>query len=99
VNAPITAAAALALLAIGYALGRLRPARRISDWANWHRYGKRPTGLRYAAVWTVLSAENIGWLIAHPVQGRQAWKHRNDPTPPKSPPLQFRRLGHNTEEV
>jgi len=93
-----TTAAALAVLAAGYVLGRLRPARRISDWAHWHRYGKRPTGLRYAAVWTVLSAENIGWLLAHPVQGHRALKHQNDP-PPKSPPLQFRRVGHDTEET
>lgn len=76
-------------LAAGYALGRARPGHRVSDWANWNRYGKRPTGWRYAATWTVLSAENIGWLIAHPVRGWQAWQHRNDPPPPKSPPLQF----------
>lgn len=95
---PLTAMACVALLAIGYAVGRLRPARRVSDWANWHRYGKRPTGLRYAAVWTVLSAENIAWLVAHPVQGRRAWKQRND-SPPKSPPIEVRRVNRDTGEA
>lgn len=95
----VTVAAGVALLAAGYTLGRLQPARRVSDWAHWHRYGKRPAGLRYAAVWTILSAENIGWLITHPVQGRQAWKRRNDPPPPKSPPVQIPRVTRDTEEA
>lgn len=77
-----------ALIAAGYGIGRYRPARRTTDWAHWHRYGTRPAGLRYAAVWTVLSAENLGWLIAHPVKGARAWQHRNDP-PPKADPLRF----------
>jgi hypothetical protein len=98
VNALSAIAATLALL-VGYAVGRFQPARRVSDWAHWHRYGKRPTGLRYAAVWTVLSAENIGWLIAHPVQGVHAWKHRNDPPPPNSPPIEVRRVNRDSEEV
>jgi hypothetical protein len=79
------------LLAAGYALGRYRPAQRASDWANRQRYGHRPTGLRYAAMWTLLSAENLGWLLAHPRQGWHAWRHRNDPPPPRSPAVQVRR--------
>jgi hypothetical protein len=71
-------AAALALLAAGYAIGRVQPIRRAFDWANWQNYGRRPTGLRYAAMYAVLSAENIGWLIAHPRRGWHAWKHRTD---------------------
>ncbi|MFD1308996.1 hypothetical protein [Streptomyces kaempferi] len=86
-----------AILAAGYALGRARLGHRASDWANWQRYGSRPTGLRYAAMWTVLSAENIGWLIAHPVQGVHAWKHRNDPPPPRSPAPKIRRIDHDQE--
>jgi len=74
-----------AALAVGYAIGRARPGHRASQWAAWQRIGKRPTGWRYAATWTVLSAENLGWLIAHPVQGWRAWQHRNDPPPPRSP--------------
>jgi hypothetical protein len=82
---PLTAtAAALGLLAAGYAVGRYQPARRACDWANWQKYGK-PTGLRYAAVFTILSAENLTWLALHPIQGARACKHRNDPPPPRSP--------------
>ena len=90
-------AAALGLLAAGYGLGRLQPARRASDWANWQRYGQRPTGLRYAAVFIVLSAENLTWLALHPVQGARAWKHRNDPPPPRSPAVQIRRVNRLEE--
>jgi len=82
---------AVAALAVGYVLGRARPLRRISDWANWQKYG-HPTGLRYAAVWTVLSAENIGWLLAHPVRGWHAWQHRNDPPQACSAPIRVDRI-------
>lgn len=81
--------AAALLLATGYGLGRWKPLHRASDWANWQHYGKRPTGARYWAMWTVLSVENIGWLITHPVQGLHAWRHRNDPPPPRSPAPAF----------
>lgn len=83
---------AIALLAVGYALGRYKPLHRASDWAAWQSVGTRPTGVRYAAMYTVLSAENIGWLIAHPIQGWHAWKHRNDPPPPLSPAPKIRHL-------
>ncbi|WP_431784365.1 hypothetical protein [Streptomyces chumphonensis] len=76
-----------AALLVGYVLGRIRPARRTSDWANWQRYGTRPTGARYAAMWLVLSAENLVWLALHPVQGWHAWQRRHDPPPPRSPAL------------
>ncbi|WP_051790095.1 hypothetical protein [Streptomyces sp. NRRL S-1022] len=79
---------ALATLAVGYLLGRARLGHRLSDWANWQKYGK-PTGWRYAVMFTVLSAENLGWLVAHPVQGWHAWQHRNDPPPPRSPAPQY----------
>lgn len=84
-----------AALAVGYLLGRARLGHRASDWANWQRY-RRPTGLRVAAMWTVLSAENIGLLLTHPVQGWHAWQHRNDPPPPRSPAPQIRRLPDHT---
>lgn len=87
-------AAAVALLASGYAVGRYQPARRACDWANWQRLGtKKPTGLRYAAMYTVLSAENLTWLALHPIRGARAWKHRNDPPPPRSPAPAIRRIG------
>ncbi|MFD0035572.1 hypothetical protein ACFVJK_46865 [Streptomyces sp. NPDC127172] len=81
--------AAVLLLAAGYGLGRWQPLHRVSDWANWQRYGKS-TGARYWAMWAVLSVENIGWLLAHPVQGRDNWKHRHDPPPPPGPPVRIR---------
>ena len=83
--------AALAVLIVGYVLGRYRPVRRAVDWANWQAYGRRPAGARLWAVWVLLSAENIGWLITHPVQGARAWKHRHDPPPSRSPAVTFRR--------
>jgi len=88
-------AAAAALLTAGYAVGRYRPARRASDWANWQRYDRsvRRHSARWWVRWTVLSAENIGWLIAHPIQGWHAWKHRNDPPPPRSPAPKIRHIG------
>lgn len=63
----------------GYLTGRTRPAHRLSDWAAWQT---RPTGVRFAAVYTIRSVENIGWLLAHPVQGWRAWQTRNDPPVP-----------------
>lgn len=49
--------------------------------------GTRPVrhSARWWAMFTVLSAEDLGWLIAHPVRGWHAWQHRNDPPPPRSP--------------
>lgn len=76
---------AAALLAVGFALGRARIGHRASQWAAWQSVGERPTGPRWWLGYTVRSVENIGWLLAHPVQGWHAWKHRNDPPPPRSP--------------
>jgi hypothetical protein len=83
---------AVAAPAAGYALGRARLGHRAADWAAWQSVGKRPTrhSARWWAVWMVLSAENINWLIAHPVQGWHAWQHRNDPPPPRSPAPKIR---------
>jgi hypothetical protein len=81
---------AAAVLA-SYGIGRYQPGRRASDWANSRQYDRtiRRHSTRWWARWLVLSAENIGWLIAHPVQGWHAWQHRNDPPPPLSPAPQF----------
>jgi len=76
-----------AALAVGFALGRARLGHRASQWAAWQSVGTLPARrtVRFWAMFTVLSAENIGWLIAHPVKGWHAWQHRNDPPPPRSP--------------
>ncbi|MEU1800849.1 hypothetical protein [Streptomyces sp. NPDC019937] len=91
---PAALAVAAVLFTAGYALGRWRPARRASDWANWKKYhlAARRQGPVWWTVWLVLSAENITWLVAHPTQGAHAWRHRNDPPPPRSAPLRFRSL-------
>lgn len=86
----VVAAAAAGLLAAGYALGRLRPARRASDWANWRAYGS-PTGLRFTAVWAVLTIENVVLIVTHPVQCWHAWLHRNDPPSGRGPAATVRR--------
>lgn len=89
----MSAALLLAALVLGYLVGRLRPLRRTCDWANWQTYGRLVRrGPRWWVVWTVLSAENIAWLIAHPVRGWHAWKHRNDPPPPRGPAMQVARI-------
>lgn len=86
------ACAGLTLLAAGYALGRAQLGHRASQWAAWESVGRRPTGTRYWAMWTVLSVENIAWLLTHPRRGWHAWQHRNDPPPPRSPAVAVRRL-------
>lgn len=80
----MSAALACAIAALGYVLGRLRPVHRTLDWAEREGRG-RPTGFRRAAVWVLLSAEDLGFLATHPVRGWHAWRHRNDPPPPRSP--------------
>lgn len=86
--------AVIAALAVGYTLGRARLGHRASQWAAWQSVGTRPArhSTRWWGVWLVLSAENIGWLLAHPAQGWHAWQHRNDPPPPRSPAVEIRRV-------
>ncbi|MEW2393150.1 hypothetical protein AB0933_32795 [Streptomyces venezuelae] len=92
----------LALLAAGYALGRFRPYARLADWANWQvrfhlgRWSSRP---RQAVLFTLL-------LISDPTHTVDAWRHRRDPRPSRSPAVQFdpdwaakRRTAAGTEEA
>ena len=99
---PLTAAALGVLVGIGagYTLGRIKPAHRASDWANWQKYDQsiRKHSVRWWAVFVILSAENLTWIALHPVQARQAWKHRNDPPPPRSPAVRIRDTHTSTEE-
>ncbi|MFI5525015.1 hypothetical protein [Streptomyces platensis] len=77
--------AATALLAAGYALGRLRPHDRLAEWTNWQlgfhldRWTSRP---RQAALFALL-------LLTDPINTVRAWRHRNDP-PGRGPALTFR---------
>ncbi|MEH0586184.1 hypothetical protein QA942_19685 [Streptomyces sp. B21-106] len=86
-----TGLAALAILAAGYGIGRYQPAHRTSNWANRQQYDRhlRRHSPRWWAVVVALSADNIAWLITHPVQGWHAWQHRNDPPPPRSPAVRI----------
>jgi hypothetical protein len=83
----ILALAAIALLAVGYVLGRLRPYQRLGDWADWQlrfhldRWTSRP---RRAALFSLL-------LITDPVPAIDVWRHRKDPPTPRSPATQIRR--------
>ncbi len=85
----ITVFTILALPIVGYAVGRYRPLHRALNWAHWQQYDPHLTGWRKTAVWLLLSAENIGLLLLHPVQGWRAWQHRHDPPPPRSPAMTF----------
>ena len=89
----ITAAAALGLLAAGYALGRIRPYDRLADWADWQlrfhldRWVSRP---RQLALFLLL-------LITDPPRTIHAWRHRKDPPPPRSPAVRI--CGDAQEDV
>lgn len=82
---------ALGTLSLGYALGRWQPAAHALDWAM--REGRRqPTGPRYWTVWTVKSIDNLLWIARHPIKSLHAWRHRHNPPPPLSPPIQVRKI-------
>lgn len=78
-------ASALALLAVGYAIGRLRPYQRLGDWADWQlrfhldRWTSRP---RQAVLFGLL-------LVTDPVRTIDAWRHRKDPPPRRSPAVRI----------
>lgn len=77
----------VAALAVGYALGRVRPAARASSWAHWLMYDRSVTR-RHPRWWLaqgVFLAEIVVLLTTQPRQTIHAWKHRNDPPPPRSP--------------
>ena len=83
---PLTiAAAALGMLAAGYALGRIQPYDRLATWVNWElrfhldRWTSKP---RQAALFTLL-------LLTDPYPTIHAWRHRKDPPKPKAPPMKF----------
>ena len=79
--------AVLAALVAGYVLGRWQPWMRLGDWANWqlrfHLNRWNSSRPRQAALFALLVATD-------PVTTVQAWRHRNDPLPPKSPPVRIR---------
>jgi hypothetical protein len=84
-----TTALVLAALSLGYAVGRLRPWDRLADWADWEIRVRRgawaTTGPRTAAL-------AAAFALTQPGRALHAWRHRNDPPPPKSPPVRVRRV-------
>lgn len=88
-------AAALALLAAGYAIGRYRPYEKLADWTDWQlrfhldRWTSRP---RQVALFTLL-------LITDPVRTVYGWRHRHDPLPSRSPAVQIRSVNRDSEEA
>lgn len=87
-NTLTAAAAAAGLLAAGYILGRLKPCARASSWAHWLFFGTRRPTRRQTLWWlaqAVFLCEIIVLLATRPRATVHAWKHRNDPPPPRSP--------------
>lgn len=87
------------LLAAGYALGRIKPAARASSWAHWLFVGTdRPTRrhVRWWLAQVVFLGEIVVLLSTRPRQTVHAWRHRNDPPPPRSPAPQIRRIGEES---
>jgi hypothetical protein len=81
---------AAAALAAGYALGRIRPAHRASDWAHWLPYSTPPVTRRNYRFWLaqpVYAAEIARMFVTGPRRTVHLWRHRNDPPPPLGPPL------------
>lgn len=94
----MTALVAVAvLLAAGYALGRIQPGRRASNWARWVMAGDLGLALprsdwRWWAAQPVFAVEIAWLLITHPRRTVHNWRHHNDPPPPRSAPIRFRSL-------
>lgn len=83
-------AAIAAALATGYTLGRLRPLDRLDTWV-WRQ-------MAFVGPWmTGTKARQLVLFTAHgivrPAATWHAWRHRNDPPPPRSPAVTFRTPG------
>lgn len=97
----VLTATVVAALAAGYILGRARLGHRASDWAHWLTYRTTPItrqDWRWWAAQPVFAVEIAALFAAHPIRTAKAWKHRNDPPPPRSPAPQIRRITPTTEE-
>ena len=84
----------VAALAVGYLLGRARPAARASSWAHWLFFGTDLPSRRQPVWWVaqaVFLCEIAVMLVTRPRGFARAWRHRNDPPPPRSPAPEIRR--------
>jgi DNA adenine methylase len=72
-----------------FAVGRLRPWARLADWADWEIRVRRGAWATTRPRTAVLAS---AFALTQPGRALYAWRHRNDPPPPKSPPVRVRRL-------
>lgn len=83
---------ALGGILAGYLIGRWRPAHRASDWAHRLMY-RTPRVTRRDWRWwlaqPVYAAEIARMLLLRPRATVRAWRHRNDPPPPRGPAPAF----------
>jgi hypothetical protein len=76
-----------AALAAGYLLGRARPARALSSWAErlpWQRPAITRRHWQWWAAQPVYAVQIAVLLATRPRASVRAWRTRNDP-PPRSP--------------
>ncbi|WP_050503073.1 hypothetical protein [Streptomyces monomycini] len=77
---------AAAILAAGYALGRLRPWDRLDTWL-WRRF-------TFGGAWVRTPRGRAVTLAVHalvrPAATVHAWRHRHDPPPERAAPVRFR---------
>lgn len=89
-----------AAFAAGYTARIIRPLDRIDTWA-WDQDYRRARELRDGTAasrrpgWWVAQAvfavEIVAALVLRPRETVNAWRHRNDPPPPRSPAVAIRR--------
>ncbi|MFJ2568913.1 hypothetical protein ACIOYT_00635 [Streptomyces halstedii] len=91
----MSALAVPAVLAAGYVLGRWRPWSRLGRWADRRTRDDGRWWLNENRLAAAL------FVATCPRGSLYAWRHRNDPPPPRSPALQFRvpRRRHRGAEV
>ena len=104
-NLTIAVLGALALgFTAGYAACCVRPLARIDTWA-WDQVYRRGRELRdgparkrpgWWAAQAVFAVELLVALAVSPRHTVNAWKHRNDPPPPRSPAVKIRDLSEET---
>lgn len=75
-----------AVLVVGYLLGRWRPWVRLGRWADLRT---RDDGRWWLATGPRRFVVAAAHVLTHPRGSLYAWRHRNDPPPPRSPALTF----------
>lgn len=78
--------AAIAALAVGYFVARVRPWARLAAWADWRLRGhdRLRSGRNYRQ-----AAVAVAFLATHPRGAWNAWRHSNDSAPELGPAPAF----------